>query len=273
MNRKIIFLLIASGLIFSSCSRKSRYYYSQPTTYSASKDSYNTAISPSEEKYAKLSPYVVMGKKYYPQKVNVGERFSGKASWYGPDFHGKLTANGESYNMYDNTAAHKTFPMNTMVKVTNQNNGLSAIVRINDRGPFVGTRIIDLSNTAAKKINMIGSGTAPVSLEVLGYYSKNKVNTPNVKKQEAKQVSQYKKQETSLQSQYFLQIASFTNIEGAIRVQEEFNGTDGYTTIIKDIEGVNGRVFKVCLKGFKTEREIREYKSNSEFSNAFILIQ
>lgn len=92
---------------------------------------------------------------------------SGIASWYGPDFHGKLTANGERYNMNDYTAAHKTLPFNTMVRVDNVENGKSVVVRINDRGPYVANRIIDLSRRAAQQIDMIGSGTTSVRLMVV----------------------------------------------------------------------------------------------------------
>lgn len=92
---------------------------------------------------------------------------SGIASWYGPNFHGKLTANGERYNMNDYTAAHKTLPFNTMVRVDNVENGKSVVVRINDRGPYVANRIIDLSRKAAQEIEMIGNGTASVRLMVV----------------------------------------------------------------------------------------------------------
>ncbi|MCG2589380.1 septal ring lytic transglycosylase RlpA family protein [Rhodohalobacter sulfatireducens] len=92
---------------------------------------------------------------------------SGIASWYGPNFHGKLTANGERYNMNDYTAAHKTLPFNTMVRVDNVENGKSVVVRINDRGPYIDNRIIDLSRKAARQIDMIGSGTASVRLSVM----------------------------------------------------------------------------------------------------------
>lgn len=92
---------------------------------------------------------------------------SGIASWYGPNFHGKLTANGERYNMNDYTAAHKTLPFNTMVRVDNVENGKSVVVRINDRGPYIDNRIIDLSRKAAQHIDMIGSGTASVRLQVV----------------------------------------------------------------------------------------------------------
>ena len=90
----------------------------------------------------------------------------GIASYYGSDFHGKKTANGERFDMYDLTAAHKTLPFNTVVKVTNLDNKKSVEVRINDRGPFKKGRIIDLSLGAAKKINLIETGTAEVKLEI-----------------------------------------------------------------------------------------------------------
>ncbi len=91
----------------------------------------------------------------------------GHASYYGKRFHGRTTANGETFNMNAMTAAHKTLPFGTKVKVTNRNNGKSVVVRINDRGPFVGGRVIDLSRGAAAKIGMINSGTADVSIDIL----------------------------------------------------------------------------------------------------------
>ncbi len=91
----------------------------------------------------------------------------GMASWYGPNFHGKSTANGETYDQNELTAAHKTFPFNTVVKVTNLENGKSVTVRINDRGPYVGNRIIDVSRAAAEELEMIGPGTAEVRLELV----------------------------------------------------------------------------------------------------------
>ena len=92
---------------------------------------------------------------------------SGIASWYGPNFHGKLTANGETYNMNDLTAAHRTLPFNTVVQVENIGNGRSVVVRINDRGPYVGDRVIDLSRRAAQKIDMENAGTAGVRIYLL----------------------------------------------------------------------------------------------------------
>jgi rare lipoprotein A len=92
---------------------------------------------------------------------------NGIASWYGPQFHGQSTANGETYNMNEYTAAHRTLPFNTLVRVENQDNGKSVVVRINDRGPYVGNRIIDLSRRAASEIDMIGPGTAEVLLYLI----------------------------------------------------------------------------------------------------------
>lgn len=100
---------------------------------------------------------------------------SGLASWYGPDFHGKLTSNKEIYNMHDLTAAHKTLPFGTHVMVTNLNNGKSITVRINDRGPFVKGRIIDLSYAAAKALDMVGPGVVPVRIEVIPQRSPKKL--------------------------------------------------------------------------------------------------
>lgn len=98
----------------------------------------------------------------------VTETFSGTASWYGPQFQGRETANGETFNMNDLTAAHPSLPFGTQVRVTNLANGEAVIVRINDRGPYAGNREIDLSREAAQQIGMIRSGLGQVTIEVLG---------------------------------------------------------------------------------------------------------
>ena len=95
------------------------------------------------------------------------QSISGKASWYGGKFHGRPTASGEKFDKNGLTAAHRTLPFGTKVRVTNRANGRTVIVRVNDRGPFIHSRIIDLSRAAADRIGMITRGTAPVSLEIL----------------------------------------------------------------------------------------------------------
>lgn len=112
--------------------------------------------------------YTINGRQYHVLATSEGYMEDGIASWYGSDFHGKKTANGERYNMYEMTAAHKTLPLNTWVKVTNLTNGREATVRINDRGPFVQGRIIDLSYSGAKSLGLVGPGTAAVRVEALG---------------------------------------------------------------------------------------------------------
>ena len=111
--------------------------------------------------------YDVFGKRYYTLRTSNGHVERGIASWYGPNFHGKQTSTGEPYDMYAMTAAHKTLPLPTYARVTNLNNNRSIVVRINDRGPFVDDRIIDLSYTAAAKLDMLGPGTAPVEITAI----------------------------------------------------------------------------------------------------------
>ena len=112
--------------------------------------------------------YTVHGQRYQVMASNTGFRERGIASWYGDKFHGRPTSSGEPYDMYKMTAAHKSLRLPTYVRVTNLDNGKSVIVRVNDRGPFVDDRIIDLSYAAAHKIDMTGRGTVPVEIEVVG---------------------------------------------------------------------------------------------------------
>ena len=111
--------------------------------------------------------YVVNGQRYYVRSSAVGYKEQGIASWYGYKFHGNKTSNGEVYDMYEMTAAHKSLPLPTYVRVTNLKNNRSIIVRVNDRGPFAKGRIIDLSYVAAQKLDMVKAGTARVEVEAL----------------------------------------------------------------------------------------------------------
>lgn len=111
--------------------------------------------------------YDVFGKRYYVLSSSVGYWERGVASWYGPGFHKEKTSTGEPYDMYGMTAAHKTLPLPAYVRVTNLQNGRSVVVRVNDRGPFVGNRIIDLSYTAAAKLDMLRNGTAMVEVRTI----------------------------------------------------------------------------------------------------------
>ena len=251
-------LLILIALLFTACSRR-------PIDRTSS--SYRAPVAnsskPSNLKHPTMRPYTVMGKRYYPSVVRVGEKFTGRASWYGPNFHGKKTSNGETYSMWQMTAAHKTLPMNTVVKVTNTSNNRSVVVRINDRGPFVNTRIIDMSKKAATELDMVKTGTAPVKLEILGFNKKGqtKITKTSIQKDLKEKVI----------GKYALQIGSFSKIEGAISTQERYNNASGrYKTVIKDIDDGEKRLFKVFLTGFQGEEEARDYKAE-HFAGAFIV--
>ncbi len=114
-------------------------------------------------------PYEVDGQRYDPLRDHSGFSERGIASWYGRDFHGKKTSNGETYDMYAMTAAHKTLPLGVYVRVKRLDNGREIVVRVNDRGPFVAGRIIDLSYAAAQQLGIAEIGTTTVLIEALGY--------------------------------------------------------------------------------------------------------
>ena len=261
-------ITIFAGILLVSCSspiRLSNY----PDSSQDFKSSPNTSAA---SQRATMRPYTINGKTYYPTTVSVGDTASGIASWYGPDFHGKKTSNGETYNMNAMTAAHKTLPMNTMVRVTNLSSGAQTTVRINDRGPFVAGRIIDLSKAAATSIGMIGTGTARVKLEVVGFYGdgKNYQNTgslsspPSVSNSKnwgsgvsgaiitagisssneaSKNSANFGKISQSQQSfeggSFMVQIGAFKRLEGAESFKNSNANKYGYKTLIRtfDIDG------------------------------------
>ena len=117
-----------------------------------------------KSRYGNMDSYVVLGKRYYTKRSSRNHVERGQASWYGKKFHGRKTSSGERYDMHRMTAAHKSLPLPTYVLVTNLENGRSAVVKVNDRGPFAGNRIIDLSYAAAQRLDMVNAGTAHVEV-------------------------------------------------------------------------------------------------------------
>lgn len=151
-NKNIANLIIIILLFFYSCTNSPRY-----GQYSS------TRKTPRLKKSSKLqNPADIKTKGIKHRKV-----MNGVSSFYAEDFHGKLTANGEIYDMYGVTAAHKTLPLNTVCRVTNTSNKKSLILRINDRGPYIKGRILDCSYGAAKKLDFINQGTTKVKIEVI----------------------------------------------------------------------------------------------------------
>ena len=290
------FLIFCSSFLFTGCSTKQTYDYS-----SYRKDTGDKSINNSEAMHrATMRPYNVFGIRYYPFVANVGDQFDGIASWYGPDFHAKKTSNGEIYNMYAMTAAHKTLPMNTVVRVDNLDNGRSTIVRINDRGPFVAGRIIDLSNKAAHEIDMVRKGTARVKVTVLGYNGLiDDKNAPNVNSIEQKpevekievieddvvatnintnigmatpvissKSSSNQGSKSSSGGKFSIQVGAFSLQAGASKTVDEYKAKFPS----KKIEYVeNGGIYRVYIRGFSSYDDGQNFKAKNSLTNAIVV--
>lgn len=154
-------MFVCAALLVSACSSKPA-----PVVVPQSVPQGAPQVSSSDGIYKVGEPYTVAGRRYTP-RVQPNYQAEGLASWYGPKFHGKRTANGEIFDQYALTAAHQTLPLPSKVRVTNLDNGRQLVVRVNDRGPFVGDRIIDLSRRSAQLLGVEKVGVAPVRLELL----------------------------------------------------------------------------------------------------------
>lgn len=170
-------------------------------------------------------PYVIKNKKYYPIPSAEGYSEQGIASWYGGKFHGRKTSNGEIYNMNSMTAAHKTLPMNTMLLVKNLENGKETVVRINDRGPFVRGRIVDLSYHAAKVIGIDLKGITRVQATALGEAAVNKNGGSSTLIYKDLSVGEF-----------YVQIGAFIEKRNATRLQKRFTDAGHATVIHKSSE-------------------------------------
>jgi rare lipoprotein A len=159
-----------------------------------------------------ISPYIVNGKEYRLVDQHRGFKEEGVASWYGTKFDGHATSNGEIYSLYEMTAAHRTLPIPVYVKVTNLDNGRTAIVRVNDRGPFHANRIIDLSYAAALKLGYAKQGTARVEIEVI-----DTDNTHAASREAAR---------------YYLQVAAFSQLTSANALQQKLSDGLAYPVVI-----------------------------------------
>lgn len=160
---------------------------------------------------AATRPYQALGETYVPMKSYAPLKQAGIASWYGKRFHGRKTSNGEIYNMYAMSAAHPTLPLPSYVKVTNPSNGRSVIVRVNDRGPFKHSRIIDLSYAAAYKLRILDRGSAHVEIEAVdaaSYTAQNKTVTPVPKQPETSANANHASAQP-ITTPFFVQVGAF----------------------------------------------------------------
>ena len=211
---------------------------------------------------ATMKTYVVKGRVYHPTYVGVGDSMQGIASWYGPNFHGLQTSNGEMYNMYDKTVAHKTWPMDTMVKITNLDNGKSTIARINDRGPFVAGRVVDCSYAVGKEIGIDKKGTCNVKLEVVGFAGK--VYKPKSGK-EAPKVKL---------TNFGVQVGAFANEENKKKIKAKYEslvGNDKKVTV-KVTKDKDGRILhRVHVMGFGSKEEALDFIKDNSIKGGFVI--
>ena len=162
-----LLILLLSACSSGSGSRYSMRHDAAPLRAPTTLEMQDAIVTETTKSASASRPYTVLGKSYSPMLDETGYSEEGIASWYGRKFHGYHTSNGETYDMFAMTAAHKTLPLPSFVKVTNTANGKSVIVRVNDRGPFHDDRVIDLSYAAAYKLGYYTHGTAKVKLEAV----------------------------------------------------------------------------------------------------------
>lgn len=198
---------------------------------------------------ANMRPYMVFGQVYTPMTSIEPYKQKGIASWYGRRFHGKPTASGEVYNMYAMTAAHPTLPIPSYARVTNLNNGKSIVVRINDRGPFIANRLIDLSYTAAFQLNILTNGSGPVEVESIlpqnNQFALNQVTQPP------------KTNPINQTSQIFLQLAAFGSKHNAdkylLQIRQELATIGENINITQE-----GNLYKVHIGPYANHASAKE---------------
>ncbi len=199
----------------------------------------------------------------------------GIASFYADKFEGRITASGEIYKHSKLTAAHPELPFGTFVKITNLTNGNSVIVVINDRGPYVGDRIIDLSKKAAIKLDFIALGTTEVSLEVVEKGNgEEKALTDTVKTKEPSAHEYYKLRSTKYQPNgYGIQIASYAEIANLMRVSENVNNSIKKELTIQVVNHQNSKAYRLIVGNFKTKQEAEKYKQTlqKQYPDCFVI--
>lgn len=237
-----------------------------------------------------FSPYTVLGETYTVLDSSKGYKARGDASWYGTKFHGRLTSNGERYNMYAMSAAHKSLPIPTYVKVTNLENRRQIIVRVNDRGPFHSGRIIDLSYAGASKLGMLKKGTARVEVEAINprQWKKNQTKRVQLRRDEPIILPAVKviidnqplanntfkaTEEAPLVSpdvdRYYLQVAAFSSLEAAQDLQNRL--LDRLNSVLKSVNVVirpsERGIYRVRIGPFSSEQESLTFKKIPELQS------
>ena len=217
--------------------------------------------------YKTGNPYKVGGRWYTPMRQAKGYDQHGIASWYGRDFHGKRTANGEIYDMHALSAAHTTLPMPTLVRVTNLENGRSVVVRVNDRGPFVKDRLIDLSYAAAKELGYDRKGTVRVRVQTL--------DVPADEPQVVAVSAPARAEEPRAIGGVYVQLGAFGSRENAERLRRELVAQ--YPSIqLSPIRVVDTTLYRVRIGPFSQMRHIEQTifsLQKSGYQQAIVIIE
>ncbi len=217
-------------------------------------------------RYGNPNHYEVYGKRYYVQKSSQGFRQEGVASWYGKQFHGRRTSSGETYDMFAMTAAHKTLPLPTYVRVVNQKNGRSIMVRVNDRGPFHSNRIIDLSYAAALKLGIVGTGTAPVAIEAIHNQADSEIEQTQELKLLGQQVMSHHQynldqHDKSVAQNQFVQLGVFAQINNAKQLQQKILHSSLPTPDIMTVTINDADLYRVVIGPVNTESQLQAVNS------------
>lgn len=225
------------------------------------------ALSPVQEKWVPgARPYEIEGIRYFPLPDAEGFVEYGKASWYGEEFHGRPTASGLIYDMHAKSAAHKTLPLDTLVRVVNLGNQKSIIVPVIDRGPFVKGRVIDLSYAAAKEMDMIGPGVVDVKVEALARESGPAVSGSDL-------VSPHERQDLR-RGDFTIQIGAFESRDNALNLANRFRQIFGFVNIAVH-QDERGRVlYRVQVSKSNTLDEAADLEkrlADMGFPDAFIV--
>lgn len=256
-----IIIILAVILLLPGCSSKTPISVpgKQPVPFPTKKTPDSSRIPPTQR------PYQIDGKTYYPLPSSHGYSEKGIASWYGRKFHGRKTSNGETYNMYARTAAHKTLPMNTHVLVKNMENGREMTLRVNDRGPFVKGRIIDLSLTAAQELGVVKNGTAKVEVTALG--------EAVTYVEGSKKIERFLPHEDFQKGEFYIQIGSFTNKTNALNLAAKME-QQGQKAVIVNYDRGDALFYRVQVYAGVQLSLADEFEKNMEasgFSEAFVV--
>lgn len=208
-------------------------------------------------------PYKALGKTYYPLKTAGNYKERGVASWYGKRYHGRKTSNGETYNMYSMSAAHTVLPLPSYVKVTNVTNGRSVVVRINDRGPFIDSRIIDLSYAAAHKLRIIEQGSGLVEVEVVHPNQTSSAQTKATPTNAIRTTSNVatSKPTDSTSTQFFIQAGAFQEENNARNLLEKIQNLN-FDQNVSVNRVYNGHLHRLTIGPYHSKIEAEQAASN-----------